>query len=56
MTEKLRPVIARVVIPALVRGDELITKSGCYGELIREARRLELGLTDSMVRHCSQVT
>jgi microcystin degradation protein MlrC len=31
-----------VVIPALVRGDELITKSGCYGELIREARRMEL--------------
>ena len=42
VTEKLRPVIARVVIPALVRGDELITQSGCYGELIREARRLEL--------------
>src|SRR5258705_13452591 len=42
VTEKLRPVIARVVIPALVRGDELITRSGCYGELIREARRLEL--------------
>ena len=42
VTKKLRPVIARVVIPALVRGDELITKSGCYGELIREARRLEL--------------
>ena len=42
VTEKVRPVIARVVIPALVRGDELITKSGCYGELIREATRLEL--------------
>lgn len=27
----------RVVIPALVWGDELITKSGCYGELICEA-------------------
>lgn len=37
-----RPVVARVVIPALVRGDELITKSGCYGELIRECQRLEL--------------
>ena len=37
-----RPTIARVVIPALVRGDELITKTGCYGELIREARRVEL--------------
>ena len=42
VTEKLHPVIARVVIPALVRGDELITRSGCYGELIREATRLEL--------------
>ncbi len=39
--EKLRPVIARVVIPALVRGDELVTKSGCYGDLIREAQRIE---------------
>jgi microcystin degradation protein MlrC len=37
----LKPVIARVVIPALVRGDELITKTGCYGELIGEAQRLE---------------
>ena len=42
VTKKLHPTIARVVIPALVRGDELITKSGCYGELIREARRMEL--------------
>ncbi len=42
LSEKLQPRIARVVIPALVRGDELITKSGCYGELIREARRMEL--------------
>jgi microcystin degradation protein MlrC len=41
LREKLRPVVARVVIPALVRGDELITKSGCYGDLIREAQRLE---------------
>ncbi len=38
---KLRPVTARVVIPALVRGDELVTKSGCYGDILREARRLE---------------
>ena len=36
-----KPVIARVVIPALVRGDELITKNGCYGDLLRECRRLE---------------
>jgi microcystin degradation protein MlrC len=37
----LHPVIARVTIPALVRGDELITRTGCYGDLIREAQRLE---------------
>lgn len=42
LRQKLQPVVARVVIPALVRGDELITKSGCYGELIRECQRLEL--------------
>jgi microcystin degradation protein MlrC len=36
-----RPVVARVVMPALVRGDELITKTGCYGDLIRECQRLE---------------
>lgn len=37
----VRPVAARVVIPALVRGDELITKTGCYGDLLAECRRLE---------------
>jgi microcystin degradation protein MlrC len=37
----VKPVTARVVMPALVRGDELITKSGCYGDLIRECQRLE---------------
>ena len=36
-----KPVIARAVIPALVRGDELITKTGCYGDLIRECQRIE---------------
>jgi microcystin degradation protein MlrC len=41
ITEYVKPVIARVVIPALVRGDELVTKSGCYGDLIREAQRIE---------------
>jgi len=41
VNENLHPVIARVVIPALVRGDELVTKSGCYGDLIREAQRIE---------------
>ena len=28
-------------MPALVRGDELVTKTGCYGDLIRECQRLE---------------
>ena len=41
MAGKTRTVTARVVIPALVRGDELITKNGCYGELLRECLRLE---------------
>lgn len=38
---KVRPVTARVVIPALVRGDELITKTGCYGDFLGETIRLE---------------
>jgi microcystin degradation protein MlrC len=41
LDQKLQPVTARIVIPALVRGDELVTKSGCYGDILREARRLE---------------
>jgi microcystin degradation protein MlrC len=41
MSGKHRPTTVRVVIPALVRGDELITKNGCYGELLRECLRLE---------------
>ena len=41
MDAPARPVIARVTIPALVRGDELITRTGCYGDLIRECQRLE---------------
>jgi microcystin degradation protein MlrC len=41
LSDKVRPVIARVVIPALVRGDELITRTGCYGDQIREAQRIE---------------
>lgn len=38
---RLNPVIGRVVVPALVRGDELITKSGCFGDIVREAQLLE---------------
>ena len=37
----VRPATARVVVPALVRGDQLITATGIYGESIRRARRLE---------------
>ena len=33
--------IARVVVPALVRGDELITETGIYGAVIRQAQALE---------------
>jgi microcystin degradation protein MlrC len=41
LDEQIHPAIARVTIPALVRGDELITRTGCYGDLIRECQRLE---------------
>src|SRR5690606_19720201 len=41
LDEGIRPVVARVTIPALVRGDELITATGCYGDLIRECQRIE---------------
>lgn len=41
MAGGVKPVAARVVIPALVRGDDLITKTGCYGDLLAECRRLE---------------
>lgn len=37
----VRPLTARVVIPALVRGDELITEGGLLGQFILEAQRLE---------------
>ena len=36
-----RTTIARVVVPALVRGDELITETGVYGQVIRQAQKLE---------------
>lgn len=41
LDEGVKPVIARVVMPALVRGDELITATGCYGDMIRECQRIE---------------
>ena len=36
-----QPVVARVQVPALVRGNELITASGVYGESIRYCQALE---------------
>lgn len=36
-----RPVTAKVAIPALVRGDELITSTGLFGESIRLAQAIE---------------
>jgi microcystin degradation protein MlrC len=39
--ESLSPVIARVAIPALVRGDELITATGLFGRSIRAAQAIE---------------
>jgi len=37
----VRPITARVKIPALVRGDELITSTGAIGECIRMAKQIE---------------
>lgn len=41
LTEGAQPVTARVKIPALVRGDELITETGSIGECIRLAQQIE---------------
>ncbi len=38
---EVRPVTAKVAIPALVRGDELITASGKFGEAIQIAQDIE---------------
>jgi microcystin degradation protein MlrC len=38
---QIRPVTARVAIPALVRGNELITATGLFGRFIREAQAIE---------------
>jgi microcystin degradation protein MlrC len=40
---EIRPVTARVPIPALVRGDELITATGLFGGVIRKAQAMERG-------------
>lgn len=41
LRDGVRPVTARVTVPALVRGDELITESGAIGEPIRLAQEFE---------------
>ena len=41
LTDDVRPVTARVKIPALVRGDELITETGSVQHCIRLAREIE---------------
>lgn len=38
---EVRPVTALVKIPALVRGDELITATGLFGQMIRHAQAIE---------------
>ncbi len=42
-SREVRPVTAVVRIPALVRGDELITETGLFGRIIAHARSLEAG-------------
>ncbi len=51
LREGVRPVTAKVTIPALVRGDELITETGHFGKCIRlaqEAERSAGGLSAGM--------
>lgn len=43
LNEDLSPVTARLKIPAIVRGDELITETGLFGECIRAAQDIETG-------------
>jgi microcystin degradation protein MlrC len=38
---QLHPVIARVTVPLLARGDECVTKTGWYGDVLREGELLE---------------
>src|SRR5262245_17291707 len=43
LRREVRPVTARVAIPALVRGDELITGTGAFGQVVDQARQIEQG-------------
>jgi microcystin degradation protein MlrC len=39
--QDIRPNMIRVTIPTLVRGDELITSTGCFGKSVGECQHLE---------------
>jgi microcystin degradation protein MlrC len=41
LRKEIRPVTARVAIPALVRGDELLTARGVFGQIVSQARHIE---------------
>lgn len=41
LDDGVQPVTAKVSIPALVRGDELITETGLFGTCIDQAKRIE---------------
>ena len=43
MFENIKPVVARVKIPALVRGKELITETGLFGNQTKYAKSLIKG-------------
>ena len=41
MNQEIRPTTARVKLPMLVRGDELLTSTGLFGEAIQRCQRIE---------------
>lgn len=41
LRREVRPVTAHVAIPALVRGDELITATGVFGKIVGQAQQIE---------------
>ena len=52
LTEGIAPVSVRVQVPALVRGDELVTDTGLFGECLRLAKHIEdseLGIAAGML-------
>jgi microcystin degradation protein MlrC len=52
LSEETSPVSVRVQIPALVRGDELVTETGLFGECLRLAKQIEdreIGLAAGML-------